>query len=83
MYRSLIAEAYNAENESLSAFRQEVQRRANLAGLDPATIMFLIRLAIWVYRLWKGLQLTEAPAQPVEGEPDYEREVRQMRASGQ
>jgi hypothetical protein len=73
--RSVIAEAYNEVGgceATFAEFRMVVRAKAELAGFNPALVLFLVRVAIVLWKLWSDMSLRQAPLEPLEGEPDLE-----------
>jgi len=71
--RSIVANAYSLHHNDRGAFRRQVrQDGVQKLGISPMLIITLISLAIKCYQLWRSLQLSEAPPQPVSGEPEFD-----------
>lgn len=46
----IAAEAYTENEGSLFGFRRKVRSKSQAMGLDPATILFLIQIAMMIYK---------------------------------
>lgn len=69
--REIIRRAFNKHPHNKSAFRREVKAEAESLGMSVVVAVALVKLAIACYQVWRSVNLSVAPNDPVFGEPDF------------
>lgn len=71
--RAAVVDLYNRKHKlSKADFRVAAEQEAERLGFSISMAIIFVRVAIVCYQLWKAANLSQAPEQPMDGEPSFE-----------
>ena len=71
IYRQAAADAYRKSGGTFVIARRLMKKDPRIAGLDPATILFILQVAYKLWQLWKSRKVTEPESVRREDEPCF------------
>ncbi|MEM1225919.1 MAG: hypothetical protein AAGJ40_09480 [Planctomycetota bacterium] len=70
--RDLVADAYDAHPHDIEARKDFIRARGKEYGMSIVVILAILSFAIKLWELWRSRDLSQAPVEPIDGEPEFD-----------